>query len=91
MFAPGVSDEDRDKKLFTKLGPRKLHDNGCLLSQAPEVCVSGVGRSTEGKRRESGCGLTKSLYFKWCDGSFRNLEGEVLDTHNDGEALQMKK
>ena len=76
LFAPGVDEQEREREMFEVLKPRRLHTKGCFFSAEPEVCVIGIVRDLEGKRVGGG-GLTRSLYFKRCDGAFRNLGGEI--------------
>ena len=64
------------------LQPVKNHRNGCLRSNIPEVIIAGGTSDTneqdvgEGEKGD----LASSLYFKRCDGVFKNVKGEKLET-----------
>ena len=69
------------------LKPRNVHGKGCLHSEKPEMIIQTEdveSREDAGTRKEDGrskseSGLASSLYFKRCDGVFKNSKGEVLN------------
>lgn len=66
--------------------PQKVHVGGCLHSESPEVIINGTsqrvgvgeGESSSADELRSEGGLASHLYFKRCDGTFKNVLGEVL-------------
>ena len=66
------------------LKPKKLHAGGCLHSEHPEVILCNKDQKphaeTTSKCKKSGqeSKLATSLYFKRCDGAFKNVKAEVL-------------
>ena len=54
-------------------------EKGCLFSSKPEVIVMQEAHNNE-HGNESGreSKLASSIYFKRCDGSFKNMKGERL-------------
>ncbi len=67
--------------------PVKIHaEKGCVFSDKPEMIIT-QGVSSDGKGGESGreSKLASGIYFKRCDGSFKNVKGERLElTTSDG-------
>lgn len=71
------------KALEDMLQPeRKVHKVVCLHSDQPHVTICNVRRGEDrdvvdkGKSQESRLAL--SLYFKRCDGTYKNINGELL-------------
>ena len=59
----------------------KRHAHGCLHSENPKViiekcAVSDDKEDPESMRRDE---LSRSLYFRRCDGRYKNMRGEVLE------------
>ena len=66
-----------------KLVEGKRHIDGCLHSDKPDVIVSTTFQKANrgimtGEEAAAAGDLLTSLYFKRCDGSFKNVRGEML-------------
>jgi hypothetical protein len=62
--------------ILLMLKPEKFHVNRCLHSNSPEMIISHTGN----QGNEAACisKLATDLYFKRCDGTFKNVVGEKL-------------
>lgn len=87
-------DADADDRilddLWDMLKPEKhVHAEGCLHSDKPEmiICCSDEPDSTrdmeEGPKGNETSKLATGLYFKRCDGSYKNAAGEKLEIGKD--------
>jgi hypothetical protein len=84
----GYADRWIDEGVGLMLKPEKVHAVGCLHSGRPEVIVcqeaggnfGGVGDG--GDEKEDTSGLATDLYFKRCDGIYKNLAGRVLNNRH---------
>lgn len=54
--------------------PTKYHAEGCLHSSKPEMIISNEVME-EGQRTSK---LARALYFRRCDGVYKNVAGERL-------------
>lgn len=59
--------------LARMLAPTQIHVVGCLHSHDPEVTIQETYVDSETTSR-----LAKSVYFRRCDGIFKNIMGEKL-------------
>jgi hypothetical protein len=58
------------------LKPTRIHaKKGCMFSDDPEVVIKAPEDDQVGRTESK---LATWLYFKRCDGSFKNIKGEVL-------------
>lgn len=55
--------------------PVKLHSAGCVHSEMPEVIIQAEEASEHGLESR----LISGLYFRRCDGVFKNIRGETLE------------
>ena len=62
---------------------RQVHGSGCLHSENPEVVVCSSARKDKGGPPA----LATGLFFKRCNGVFKNVKGEVLSRGVEGETL----
>lgn len=66
--------------------PMRMHIGGCLHCDEPEVIIckeaatsNSVGETATDNRDTTVGGLASSLFFKRCDGVYKNLKGEVME------------
>ena len=60
------------------LWPKKTHKKGCMRSSQPESIICTTGGDDDGTTK-----LATDIYFKRCDGSFKNIAGKVLEVDAD--------
>lgn len=81
---PVCSEEEVKDAASRELMPSQTHVNGCLHSDKPGMIINRrAGRSKPTTRPSK---LATSLYFKRCDGSYKNVIGQRLNPDGKDES-----